>query len=263
MSVWGKLIGGAIGFAIGGPLGALVGVGTGHLIEKHRKSAKQIDRVQAEKFRQINAPGIDDDRENRQASFIIAFVALAAKLSKIDGRITQNEIHTLMRVFPLPGYANDLVSSIFQNAEKDPSGYEVYAHQIAGLFRNDRATLEDLLGALVLVARADGILHPAERNYLEKVGAIFGFRAAEIARIIGTFAQPARPEETDPYAVLGIDREASDREVKSAHRKILRESHPDVATGRGLPEELIEVCNRKMAAANAAYDRIKQERGIA
>ena len=219
MSVWGKLIGGAIGFAIGGPLGALVGVGTGHLIEKHRKSAKQIDRVQAEKFRQINAPGIDDDRENRQASFIIAFVALAAKLSKIDGRITQNEIHTLMRVFPLPGYANDLVSSIFQNAEKDPSGYEVYAHQIAGLFRNDRATLEDLLGALVLVARADGILHPAERNYLEKVGAIFGFRQPRSRELSALSLNP--PDRRKPILMQCLESTAK-RAIGRSNRRIGR-----------------------------------------
>ena len=257
MSVWGKLIGGAIGFAIGGPLGALIGVGAGHLTDKQRKAAKR-----AELEGPASAPGIGENQENRQASFILSFVALAAKLSKVDGRITRDELDTLMRVFPVPRHASVLISAIFREAEKDTTGFEVYAHQIAGLFRGNRAALEDLLGALVLIAHADGVLHPAERDYIARVGEIFGFGAADVARILGSFAQPAEAAGPDPYEVLGVGRQASDSEVKSAHRKILRENHPDVAMGRGLPEEFIVVSNRKMAEANAAYDRIKQERGI-
>ena len=257
MSVWGKLIGGAIGFAIGGPLGALVGVGAGHLTDKHRKAAKQVEDA-----RQASGPRIDDGQENRQASFILSFIALAAKLSKVDGRITRDEIDTLLRVFPVPGHASALISGIFREAEKDPTGFEAYAYQIAGLLRHNRAALEDLLGALVLIARADGVLHPAERGYIKRVAEIFGFGASDIERILGSFARSREAEHADPYKVLGVGRDASDKEVKSAHRKILRENHPDVAMGRGLPEEFIEVSNRKMAEANAAFDRIKQERGL-
>ncbi|MDE0304055.1 MAG: TerB family tellurite resistance protein [Albidovulum sp.] len=258
MSVWGKLIGGALGFAIGGPLGALVGVGAGHLTDRHRKAARKAERLQS-----ASSPGIGESQENRQASFILSFVALAAKLSKVDGHITRDELETLMRVFPVPRHASFLVSEIFRQAEKDPTGFEVYASQIADLFRDNRAALEDLLGALVLIARADGVLHSAERDYITRVAEIFGLGSADVGRILGSFARSAEPGENDPYDVLGIGRGASDKEIKSAHRKILRENHPDVAMGRGLPEEFIEVSNRKMAEANAAYDRIKQERGIA
>ena len=34
MNIWGKVIGGAAGFAIGGPIGALLGAVAGHAIEK-------------------------------------------------------------------------------------------------------------------------------------------------------------------------------------------------------------------------------------
>ena len=38
MSIWGKVIGGAAGFAIGGPLGALLGTLAGHAIDKQLPS---------------------------------------------------------------------------------------------------------------------------------------------------------------------------------------------------------------------------------
>ena len=34
MSIWGKIIGGATGFALGGPIGALVGVAAGHFVDR-------------------------------------------------------------------------------------------------------------------------------------------------------------------------------------------------------------------------------------
>ncbi|MDE0046050.1 MAG: DnaJ domain-containing protein [bacterium] len=66
----------------------------------------------------------------------------------------------------------------------------------------------------------------------------------------------------DPYEILGVSAEASDQDVKAAYRKLLRENHPDRVTAQGLPEEFIEVANRKMAEINAAWDRIKKERGL-
>ena len=40
MSIWGKIIGGATGFAFGGPLGALLGGVAGHAIDKIKTKSK-------------------------------------------------------------------------------------------------------------------------------------------------------------------------------------------------------------------------------
>ena len=38
MSIWGRLLGGAAGFALGGPIGAILGVMAGNIFDKSRKS---------------------------------------------------------------------------------------------------------------------------------------------------------------------------------------------------------------------------------
>jgi curved DNA-binding protein CbpA len=52
----------------------------------------------------------------------------------------------------------------------------------------------------------------------------------------------------DPYVVLGITRDADDRAIAAAHRRLARRHHPDVAG---------EDATNRMTRINAAFDTIK------
>ena len=53
----------------------------------------------------------------------------------------------------------------------------------------------------------------------------------------------------DPYKSLGVDRKASQEEIKKAHRKLVRQYHPDRNPGDAAAEE-------KFKEIQAAYDLI-------
>lgn len=57
----------------------------------------------------------------------------------------------------------------------------------------------------------------------------------------------------DPYRILGLDRSASDEEVKERYRELLRHEHPDTAGAQGTDFLLQMVV--------MAYEMIKRERG--
>ena len=113
------------------------------------------------------------------------------------------------------------------------------------------------MDCLFHIAQADGRVTEHELDYLRNVADLFGLSRADFDRIR---AENVGPDEADPYQVLGLGHEASYAEVRSAYRKLVRENHPDTLIAQGMPEEFISVANDKLAAINAAHDKIKKER---
>ncbi len=256
MSVWGKVIGGVAGFALGGPIGALLGALAGHAVDKMRGEPV------GDGYAGIG-PGAgfqEYDQESRQMAFTVAVIALSAKLAKVDGRVTRDEIAAFKSVFKIPPEETEGVGKLFNEARQEATGFEPYADQIARIFSRDPAMLEELLGALLHIAHADGEYHPNERDYLARVAAIFGFGPDAFQRIEETYLKGKKAD--DPYQVLGLDQSVSDDDLKDTYRRLMRENHPDRLVAEGLPEEMIEIANEKVAAINAAYDRIRKERGL-
>jgi DnaJ like chaperone protein len=233
MSVWGKVSGAAAGLFVGGPVGALVGAVAGHFF---------LDRE--------SDPGV---------TFTIAVVALAGKMARADGVVSEEEFQVFRQAFGVPPEEEGNVHRIFNLARQDIAGFEYYAGQIARLFVGNPAMLEDVLDGLFEIAKADGVLHPEEAKFLERVAEIFGFAPNEYRRIR---ASHFAPELTDPYVILGLSYSADDNELRQTYRRLVRENHPDSLMARGVPQEFIKLATDKLAAINTAYEKIRAERGL-
>jgi DnaJ like chaperone protein len=260
--VWGKIIGAVAGFAMGGPLGAVVGAALGHAAETGGFGQLGL-RFGLPGAHQFSAARMASMLGQRDQYFAVASVVLSAKLAKCDGPVNRAEIDAFKRSFRIPAEAAAHVGRLFDEARASADGYEAYATQMGESFADNRGMLEDVLAALFMIARADKPLTVSEQAFLRRVHMAFRLDNASWERASGGRARgPSGPTDDDPYALLGLTRKASDEQVHATWKQLMRENHPDSLASRGVPPEFIASAGDKVARINAAWDRIKRERGL-
>jgi DnaJ like chaperone protein len=174
-------------------------------------------------------------------------------MAKADGQVTRDEVTAFRDVFHIRAADEAGAARVFNLARQDVAGFEDYARRIKRMFADHPQTLHDLLEGLFHIAIADGEFHPNEDAFLERVAQIFGVPEAEFHRLRMRFAPGA---DQDPFAVLGVDPRASMTEIRAVWRKLVRDTHPDALTARGVPPEAIGLAQRRMADINRAWAQI-------
>jgi DnaJ like chaperone protein len=257
---WGKIIGSVAGFAMGGPFGAVVGAALGHAADNGGMPNMGFSFGNPSKT-MLNPARVAAMLGRRDQVFSICVVVLSAKLAKCDGPVRRAEIDTFKRHFRVPEEAVRDIGRLFDQAREDEAGFESYATQLGEAFDDNRGVLEDVLSALFVIARADGPVNAQEHDFLARVHRRFGLDQTAWDRAKGSVPRPAA-DAPDPYAVIGVAASASDADIRATWKKLMRENHPDSLASRGVPAEFIARANDKVARINAAWDRIKRERGL-
>jgi DnaJ like chaperone protein len=208
--------------------------------------------------REIATPLCGPDPDDLE--FTAAIVGLGAKLAKVDGLVTIDEVATFSRVFKSAPGDEAAMRRVFDIARQTVHGYESYAKRIAKRYRDRPCLLEGVLDGLFQIAGADGAITGEELGYLKSVSDNFGFGEADFRRIK---ASHLGPDADDPYVVLGVPHSAGFEEEKAAYHKLMLENHPDTVTAaKSAPREYEPVAHDKAAAITTAYARIRAERGF-
>lgn len=237
MSIWGKIIGGAAGFALGGPIGGLVGALAGHAVDHY-----------------VAEPS--PDPSGHEVAFTIALVALAAKMAKVDGVVSKDEILAFRQKVDIPVKDLDNVSRLWDLARQTPDGFDGYARQLAGMFPPASPIFDQLMELLFFIARADGSVTEIEKTYLSHVARILGYDEIGFEKLCLVYGDPL----ASPYHILGAQPEDNDQTIRNAWLELARSHHPDKLMAAGLPEEFIRAATERLTKINAAYENIMQTR---
>jgi DnaJ like chaperone protein len=237
MSIWGSLIGGFIGFSFAGPIGALIGSVVGGKISSTRKSS----------FQHSFAPP--------QQVFAIALIILTAKLAKADGRVSKEELIAIKNKLKIPDHEIGQVGKIFNKAKEDSLGYEPYAQQIAQIYRNNPAVLDEVINILFYIAEADGKVSDSEITMIRNIAGIFSISQNQFE---GIRESRKDSDKLNPYIVLGCSSNDDFVTIRKKYLKLSKEHHPDVLMNKGVPLEVIVESKKKMRSINSAFDQIEK-----
>ena len=237
MSIWGNLVGGFIGFSFAGPIGALIGSIIGGKISSARRGGFQQSFVQSQQI------------------FVISLVILTAKLAKADGQVSKEELIAIKDKLKIPDHEIDQVGKIFNKAKEDSLGYEPYAKQIAQIYQNKPAVLDEVINILFYIAESDGNVSNSELAMIKNIAQIFNITDIQFE---GIKESRKGSDKLNPYIVLGCTSNDDFATIRKRYLQLSKEHHPDALISKGVPKEVIEESKKKMRAINSAFDKIEK-----
>ena len=238
MSIWGSLIGGMVGFSLGGPFGMLLGSLIGGKISRTRS----------------RAPGFNSFAQPQQI-FALSLIVLSAKLSKVDGHVSKEELIAVKDKLKIPENEIEQVGKIFNKAKEESSGFEPYAKQIAQIYKNNPNVLEEVINILFYIAEADGNVSQSEINMIQNIAQIFNLNKTQFNSIKESRKSS---DKLNPYIVLESNSEDDLSSIRKKYIQLSKENHPDLLISKGVPLEVIDESKKKMRAINLAWDKIQK-----
>ena len=237
MAIWGSLIGGMIGLSLGGPFGMLLGSLIGSKISRAKSRGG---------FGSFAQP---------QQIFALSLIVLSAKLSKVDGQVSKEELVAVKDKLRIPENEIDQVGKIFNKAKEESTGYEPYAQQIAQIYKGNLNVLEEVINILFYIAESDGNVSQSELNMIEKIAQIFGLTQIQFNSIRESRKSS---DKLNPYIVLESKPDDTIEIIRKRYLKLSKEHHPDLLMSKGVPQEVIDESKAKMRSINSAWDQVQK-----
>lgn len=232
-----KWVGGGLGWAFGGPIGGILGFMMGSM----------FDGMQGGKY---------EYRQTQSGDFNISLLTLTAAVMKADGSVKRSELDYVKRYYISnfgAEHGGQYIKMLGEILKQDFNVQEV-SSQIGRYMDYSSKLL--LIQYLFGVALADGKSHPTEVNLINSISGFMGIGHKDYESIKAMFIK-----ETDSaYKILEVAPSSSDDEIKKAYRELAKKYHPDKVSHLG--EDVKLAAEQKFTTLNAAYEAVKQERGM-
>jgi DnaJ like chaperone protein len=249
-----KIIGALAGFFLlgrhlmGAVIGYFIGAAIDSLVTKNTPGAQPAEDI-FDYYRKQASRSHED--------FATMLMALSAAVMKADGRPLKVELEYIKSFFARqfgPGYTRQHLQVL-----KHFLDGQIPLEQICSDIRL-RTQVEvriQLLHYLFGIAKADGNVAEGEIDILKKIASLLEIPSTDFESVKSMFY---RDEHAD-YHVLGIEKSATDDEVKKAYRQMAIRYHPDKVSHMG--EEYLKGAKEKFQKVQEAYESIKKTRGLA
>lgn len=252
MSSFSKWLGAGLGFTLGGPIGAAIGFAIGSFVDEFNVE----DLTKEKRSYQRRVESKRDSVNTQSGDFEMSLLVLASIVIKSDGKIDQRELDYVRSQF-LSMYGKQRANNAFK-LFKGIVKKDISARQVCIQIREhmSHASRLQLIHFLFGIAKADDFVTQKEVDEIKKIAGYLYINQYDYESIKAMFYDAS----DNAYKILEITKSASNDEVKTAYRKMVKKYHPDKL--RDLGEEHLKGANEKFQSIQNAYEKIKNERGM-
>jgi len=229
-----------------------------------------------EKFENIKLDikeNFNGDLMNHEAGLLIA---LMAKVAKADGSVCELEAQMLKHTF------TD-ISRHFENAEEIREKLKVIYTKEKESFDNTLEICEKLykitkhdypkrvkiMEYLLNLAFIDKEFSQTELMITEDISNALKIKRPDFENLVNTFENFYREQKNSQavtidkaYEILESNPSDDNNILKKKYRTLVKKHHPDIVSGQGASQNIIDEATRKLQEINEAYELIKKERNI-
>lgn len=205
-------------------------------------------------------------------------VSLLAYIAKGDDVVSNKEAALIGKVLDELSledtHIRNMLKDIFNRAkDKSSRDHNVISQKLYKEILAEMDTMSERNDFLTMIAMyfmalvyVDGRLNQKQNTIVTEILKNLRFTEARIRDIHAEFqeTQHADPKTTTDkdYATLNCKPSDSDETIKKAYRDLAKQYHPDTLQGKNLPEAIMILATEKFKEINAAYEKIKKQRGM-
>lgn len=213
------------------------------------------------------------DLMNHEAGLL---VALMAKVAKADGVVSELEAemlkHTftdISRHFENQEEIREKLKSIYTKEKESFDNTVQICEKLYKVTKHDYAKRVKIMEYLLNLAFIDKDFSQTEFMITEDISNALKIKRADFENLINKFETFYKEQQASnalslekAYEVLGSSSSDDESTLKKNYRKLVKQHHPDIVSGQGAGQDIIDEATRKLQEINEAYEIIKKARNI-
>ncbi len=228
----------------------------------------------AEDFKNIKIDSkqkLKGNLEDHEAGLLIA---LMAKVAKADGKVCELEAELLSHTFTdISSHfeesesVREQLKEIYKNEMKSFDNTVEICQKYLKLTKRDYTKRLKVMEYLLNLAFIDANFSKTELMITEDISNSLEIKRSDFERLVAQFEQfyaSIKDHKVNnlqkAYEVLGVNKEDDMAIVKKKYRNLVKENHPDIITGQGASQSIIDQATKKLQEINESYELIKKDK---
>ena len=225
-------------------------------------------------FQHIKVDGKQSFNGNLEEHEAGLLVSMMAKVAKADGSVSELEAEVLSHTF------SD-ISNHFENSEeirtqlkniykKEMSSFDNtvdIAKKYLNLTKKDYSKRLKVMEYLLNLAFIDNDFSKAEFMITEDIANALEIKKSDFENLIAQFEHFYSQKQNSKALsiekaceVLDVNISDDMSTIKKKYRALVKENHPDIITGQGAEQSIIDEATAKLQEINEAYELLKKEK---